>query len=100
MKHDFTVQIEDIMNHFNWERVHCVMVFLDWEWAFAKDGVPTLEEIKICGKQLLNSVAEDFQNVESEFFFRGTGGLMARIHVFEDCDPEITLSFELVSASS
>ena len=81
-------KIDDIMRNFNFEKVHKVMEMLDWKWAMTKYGVPTVEELKVEARRLL----EDATHEETQV---ATGGLRA---VYEkngsdDPDPYIGLEF-------
>lgn len=50
------MRIEDIMNNFDFKKVHSVMVLMNWQWysSISKTGVPALREIKKTAKRLLN----------------------------------------------
>ena len=86
-------KIRDIMERFDFEKVHGIMKSLDWKWAFSKEGTPTVEELKSEAYRLLAMACEEKTNVS-------TGGLRA---VYEneyegpwgeeDDDPYIALEF-------
>ncbi len=50
--------VEDIMENFDFERVHKAMVTLDWLWFIDNEyRIPTLEEIKThAGKMMLDAL--------------------------------------------
>jgi len=48
--------IENIIENFNWERVHNTMLTLDWRWATYNSGteVPSIGALVITAHRLLN----------------------------------------------
>ena len=42
---------KNLEENFDWERVHKVMVFLEWDWRF--EGVPSIENLKFSSKEML-----------------------------------------------
>ena len=87
-------KIDDIMENFDFERVHKVMDMLEWRWGSAKNGVPSVEELKKEAKRLLVSACVEKNHIS-------TGGFKA---VFEkstgwgldnDDDPYVGLEFIL-----
>lgn len=82
------MKIQDIMEDFDFQKVHGVMEKLDWKWAMSKYGVPTIEEMKTEAKRLLIDACVERTCVS-------TGGFRA---VYEECsqgdpDPYIGLEF-------
>jgi len=49
-------KIEEIMDEFNFHRVHLVMEHLEWKW-FDANGVPSHGDIRRAARGLLNSLA-------------------------------------------
>lgn len=81
-------KIQDIMEDFDFQKVHDVMEKLDWKWAMSKNGVPTIDEMKHEAKRLLIDACIERTCVS-------TGGFRA---VYEECsqgdpDPYIGLEF-------
>ena len=81
-------KIQDIMEDFDFQKVHDVMEQLDWKWAMSKYGVPTIDEMKHEAKRLLIDACVERTCV-------ATGGFRA---VYEECsqgdpDPYIGLEF-------
>ena len=70
-------KIEDIMENFDFQKVHDVMEQLDWKWAMSKNGVPTIDEMKHEAKRLLIDACVERTCV-------ATGGFRA---VYEDDEP-------------
>lgn len=50
-------QIERIMERFNFERVHTHMKSVNWTWGIPDMGVPTVEQLKLTARDLLESHA-------------------------------------------
>ena len=78
-------QIKDIMENFDFVRVHKVMKFLDWKWT-PYNRIPTLHEIKESANNLLNEYGKKVGG-------GGTGGFMVRTY----SDGSIELVFEIAS---
>lgn len=85
-------KIKYIMDTFGFEKVHNVMSMLDWRWAFAKDGVPSIDELKSEARRLLVSACKEETDVS-------TGGFRAvyeKTSEWEDDDePYLALEFVL-----
>lgn len=47
-------KIEEIMNKFDFEKVHKTMIFLKWSW---RGGVPNMRALKAKALELLNDIA-------------------------------------------
>jgi hypothetical protein len=66
--------IDEILDEFNFERVHKVMVALDWTWS-GTDGVPTIADLRRMARSLLKQVVES-KGIHSV----GSGGFTAYMH--------------------
>lgn len=66
--------IAKVMEEFDFERVHNIMLRLNWNWFPVRDAVPSIPELKRTARQLLVDVCEE--DVE----FCGTGGFEAYWH--------------------
>lgn len=75
--------IDDIMDNFDFEKVHRVMVFMGWDWK--ENGVPSLPDIKREARRLLRRLHGDVTLVSCGGFTAG------RAH------GELVLSFVLES---
>lgn len=86
-------RLDAIMENFDFEDVHEVMVQFKWTWASA-GGVPTVEQIKDEAAKLLWDLvnATDYDTV-------ATGGFEARKDFSEYDDPFIELKFVLTEWS-
>lgn len=65
--------IEDILESFDFEKVHKVMKFIDWQWAILANGkyifrVPTVLELKERAKELLMDSTENKRSISSGGF--------------------------------
>lgn len=70
-------KIRDIMENFDFKKVHTIMEQLGWKWASCRFGVPTMEELKGEAKRLLTEACVAKTHIS-------TGGFRA---VFEECWP-------------
>jgi uncharacterized protein (UPF0128 family) len=93
---DRNVIIDDVIEKFNFEKVHVVMVALDWVWQTTEgDGlaVPSVARLKARARHLLRE-AINHKHV-------ATGGFVARYFPKVDDEPEqFTLQFILESVDS
>lgn len=52
-------QIDDIMDDFEFDKVHKVMKFLDWKWGFGKEKrIPEVYELRKKAREYLKYVAK------------------------------------------
>lgn len=92
---DICRQIESILDRFDFEKVHSVMHFLNWEWGdvdpltkkIVNLRIPGKDEIECLAHRLLLEAAEDDKDISS-------GGLEAYIF-FEEDERRIGLRFVL-----
>jgi hypothetical protein len=80
-------QIKSIMRNFDFKRVHCAMVRLDWEWE--RDGkryIPSTDMIKDVARNLLVELSHSLRAEVS------TGSFVARYD-----GESLQLSFEVTS---
>lgn len=50
--------IDNILDEFDFERVHKAMVALNWQWHNT-DGVPTIGDLRRTARDLLRTVVQD-----------------------------------------
>lgn len=65
--------IEEVMDWFDFEKVHRVMTMLDWKWA-SIDAVPDIPDPRKEVRRLMTPL----WNSDNEFI--GTGGFMVRLY--------------------
>ena len=90
MKKRFQKEIDEVIKEFNFEKVHKTMQVLDWQWYHpGEDGtkVPTLDEIKKRGKELLQEAAESAAMSKGEYVI-GTGGFRAEAQYYPKKEDE------------
>ena len=66
--------IENILDEFDFHRVHQAMEALDWQWAKAALGVPTTGELRRQARELLEDA---YYHSPSPYYSVGTGGFEA-----------------------
>jgi hypothetical protein len=66
--------IENILDDFNFVRVNQAMEALDWQWALAEDGVPSMGELRRQARELLEGA---YHQAPSPYYSVGTGGFEA-----------------------
>ena len=85
---DKSKAINEIVDQFNWERVHKAMTALDWKWSEERyHSVPTIGALFRCAVDLLHH-AYDGAEKEKEDYMAGTGGFYARA-IVDDTTKEI-----------
>jgi hypothetical protein len=62
--------LDEILDEFDFEKVHKVMVALNWTWH-SNDGVPSIGDLRRAARELLNDL------VRGEFRCVGTKGFYA-----------------------
>lgn len=90
-------QIQEIMENFNFKKVHDVMTFLRWDW-FNGEGpysVPSIKQIKETSLHLLEDISKTILDEENYTRSLSTGGLCATISFNESRIPVLELSFIL-----
>lgn len=70
-------QIDYIMDTFEFAKVHKVMKFLGWTWAFSDNGVPEEYELRMQARKMLNSLAEKDSGKQHSYV--ATGGFHATL---------------------
>jgi hypothetical protein len=67
----------DIINNFDFDKVHIVMNHLNWEW-YGK-GIPTVDDIRFAARDRLETVIKNclFDAVPEDVYFVSSGGLRA-----------------------
>lgn len=66
--------IDEILDEFDFEKVHKVMVVLDWKWHNT-DGVPSIGDLRRMARSLLQHVVSS-----REINTAASGGLTAFMH--------------------
>lgn len=92
--------IEDILDEFDFMRVHAHMKHAKWEWLVPDGGlqVPTMQMLRRTARRLLLSVAH---KATDNGYMSSTGGFEAEGFKIEDSDvPYLTLKFVLTQWSN
>lgn len=91
-----SAMISEVIDKFNFERVHIAMTALDWQWQTTEGNgyaIPTLSKLKAMARRLL------LESVENECV--GSGGFEARYYKKTKDDPEyFVLRFILTQSDS
>ncbi len=83
---------DDVLNNFDFEKAHRIMVSLDWKWS-PLGAVPSISEMKKTAFDCLNTV------VEGDCVSCATGGFMASIEE-DDHQEGLRLDFNLTTFTS
>jgi len=86
--------IDSIMDYFKFEQVQQVMELLDWKWATADEGIPTVPELRQEARRLLKMAFEEKTNVSTGGFYVKyesdvDGEFIQLMFVVEEWDEEI-----------
>jgi len=57
--------VNEIMDWFDFEKVHRVMKFLRWKWDSAEEGIPSIGEIRESSRKLLTQAVLNNTNISS-----------------------------------
>ena len=90
--------IENIIENFNWEKVHKTMVALDWTWHDSEGEAPTIGALFNCAIKLLHEAYDGAERFKANYR-TGTGGFYARATVDEETKEidELKLTFEVAN---
>lgn len=79
-------KIDNIMDCFDFNKVHDIMEHLNWKWATTRGEVPDIIDLKQCARKLLNDVVDQYINnricrdEQSQVFGISTGGFKAELY--------------------
>jgi hypothetical protein len=89
--------IMDCLDEFDFDRVHKVMMHLNWTYSDDKD-VPTVEYLRKNARTYLKNVAtEVLMSTGSDTFIIGTGGFRYEAKLYENGDLWLRMAFEIES---
>jgi hypothetical protein len=96
--------IDEIMDEFNFARVHKAMVALDWKWALPSNSIPSMDELRKEAERLLRDVADVRLNMFKEEDYKmpiicSTGGFSATAWCNEDKTKITRLNLDFVVSS-
>ena len=80
--------VDDIMDCFDFEKVHRVMKFLNWKWASTGSQVPEVYQMKRWARDLIKSAIKDRTSI-------ATGGFYVSYTEEDNGDMFIDLSFRV-----
>ena len=103
-KEPLNKMIDEIMDEFNFARVHKAMVALDWKWASSKSYIPSMDDLRETAESLLRGAAEsrlgDYKGEHWELgIINGTGGFQATAYCDEDKTKIIALDLSFIVTS-
>jgi len=85
MKERFQKVVDGILNDFDFVKVHETMVKLDWQWYHSGEEVtrvPSLDIVKVKGKELLQEAADKAAGLKSEWII-SSGGFRAEAKYYK-----------------
>lgn len=85
---------KEILNNFDFEKVHRVMEFLNWTWVTKKNGrkIPSVKKMKKRASLLIDEALKSLKKSEVTEYSAETGGFEAYAFYGEE-GLEITLKF-------
>lgn len=92
-------KIDEVMERFDFDKVHRVMEFLKWTWV---NGTPTVSELRSTALQCLDTAVLEYdkQGCPRSGMNVSTGGFEATVRVFASGREEVQLVFYVDRASS
>ena len=88
-------EVKEIIEEFDFGKVHNVMVHLNWKWW---DEVPTIGKIIVRASEMLEEVYYKAETTKKDSFI-GTGGFEAEAH-YEGGNINLQLKFVLAGLNS
>ena len=87
--------INDILETFDYKKIHDVMVYLNWTWATLHCGssVPTEEEFKAQLKDMLFKLFEEGYEENEDSYMISTGGITVEYQVLQESQDSGELCF-------
>lgn len=95
----FQSLIDEVMDNFDFHKVHKVMKCLNWSWAFS-NGVPEIYELKEEARRLLNECLYDVIQHAEDTWSIATGGFKVRATNYKDAEVESDDDFHLALSLS
>ncbi len=95
IKLDKQQTINKVLKNFNFEEVHKVMQYLDWQWVSSNtdDQIPSIAEMVVLSNDLLNRAYDEVMyKMESESNLE-TGGFKVNAAKYSDGEIVLTLQF-------
>ena len=95
--------IPELMERFDFKKVHSVMKFLNWRWVSTKEGygVPCVEELRSTAEDLLYRAVHEYERAgqPETGMTVATGGFQAVVETFKSGPPKLQLLFYVDEAS-
>lgn len=96
--------IDEIMDEFNFARVHKAMVALDWKWAGCENKIPSIESLRKEAERLLRDAADVRLDIFKDEHWKppiicSTGGFSAAAWCNEDKTEIIRLDLDFIVSS-
>lgn len=98
LKRDYSPDIDEIIETFDFERIQSTMSLLDWRWL-TQEGlmeIPSQARLITSAHKLLHDAAKGALESELKRYIIATGGLYAEAEVFDE-KMYLELSFRLES---
>ena len=102
LQEKFQSLIDDVMDSFDFHKVHKVMKSLNWQWAFTDNGVPEVYELRREARRLLEECLYEMIKHGEDNWSITTGGFFARATNYKETEVEddefhlgLKLSFEV-----
>jgi hypothetical protein len=61
----FVNEMDYVLDHFNFEKCHKVMEFLDWKWAQSNGCVPSIGEMRQFARELIRDAYRNMTQQET-----------------------------------
>ena len=88
LQEKFQSLIDDVMDNFNFHKVHKVMKSLNWRWAFAENGIPEVWELRKEARRLLGDCLYEMIKHGEDNWNIATGGFHAKATNYKECEAE------------
>lgn len=86
-------EINEVLDCFDFEKVHKVMVFLDWHWA-SLNGVPKIYDLRQKARRIIEDAIKSVLNTKTGSCSIETGGFIAKVYGKTDEDQKIRIKLQ------
>lgn len=90
--------IENILDEYDFQKVHKAMEALEWHWCTSDDGLPSVAELRRQARGLLEDV---YRHTETPYIMMGCGGFEAsRVMEVGDLNKYLSLKFVVTEGNN
>lgn len=95
-------KIDEVMDRFDFDKVHRVMKFLNWTWYTNPYAPPTIDDLKSTARECLCTAVRLYEESQNKDIgmTAGTGGFHVTVETFAKGSPLLSLMFYVDQSES